>query len=46
MQNDHLKVCTKCVMDTTDPNIVFDDNGICNHCLEFEYKTKLNGGRR
>ena len=42
MQNAHLKVCTKCVMDTTDPNIVFDDNGICNHCLEFEYKTKLN----
>jgi N-acetyl sugar amidotransferase len=42
MQNDHLKVCTKCVMDTTDPNIVFDDNGICNHCLEFEYKSKLN----
>jgi len=42
MQNAHLKVCTKCVMDTTDPSIVFDDNGICNHCLEFEYKTKLN----
>ena len=23
-------------MDTTDPEIVFDKNGICNHCLEFD----------
>jgi N-acetyl sugar amidotransferase len=25
-------VCTKCVMDTTDSNIIFDDKGICDHC--------------
>ena len=25
------RICTKCVMDTTDPDITFDDNGICNH---------------
>lgn len=25
-------VCTRCVMDTTDPDIVFDQNGVCNHC--------------
>lgn len=24
--------CTRCVMDTTDPDIVFDDLGHCNHC--------------
>lgn len=24
--------CTRCVMDTTDPAIAFDDGGICNHC--------------
>jgi DNA-directed RNA polymerase subunit N (RpoN/RPB10) len=24
--------CTRCIMDTTDPDIVFDDNGVCNHC--------------
>ena len=24
--------CTRCVMDTTDPNIVFDEQGHCNHC--------------
>lgn len=26
------QICTRCVMDTTDPNIVFDDEGVCNHC--------------
>lgn len=28
--------CNRCVMDTTDPNIVFDDEGICNHCEEYK----------
>jgi len=27
-------------MDTTDPEIVFDENGVCNHCKEFEAITK------
>ncbi len=27
--------CTRCVMDTTDPDIVFDAEGHCNHCNEF-----------
>lgn len=26
------KICNRCVMDTTDPDIVFDENGFCNHC--------------
>ena len=26
------QVCTRCVMDTTDPDIQFDKNGVCNHC--------------
>lgn len=26
------RVCTRCVMDTTDPDIVFDADGVCNHC--------------
>jgi N-acetyl sugar amidotransferase len=25
-------VCTRCVMDTSDPDIRFDPNGVCNHC--------------
>lgn len=31
--------CTSCVMDTTDPEISFDENGICNHCREFDEVT-------
>lgn len=27
-----VRVCTRCVMDTTDPEIEFDAEGICNHC--------------
>lgn len=30
------KRCNRCIMDSTDPEIVFDDNGICNHCHEFD----------
>ena len=29
------QVCSNCVMDTSDPNIIFDKNGICNHCNNF-----------
>lgn len=32
--------CTKCVMDTTDSEISFDLNGVCNHCHNFENVTK------
>jgi len=28
-------VCSNCVMDTTDSKIVFDDNGVCDHCNTF-----------
>ncbi len=34
------QICTRCIMDTTDPDIVFNDNGVCNHC--FEYDSKVN----
>lgn len=30
------QVCTRCVMDTTDPEIIFDDQGVCNHCYYFD----------
>ncbi|MBH9538449.1 N-acetyl sugar amidotransferase [Novosphingopyxis sp. YJ-S2-01] len=29
------QICTRCVMDTTDPLISFDDAGMCNHCTDF-----------
>ena len=31
-----LRVCTRCVMDTSDPEIEFDENGVCNHCKRAE----------
>jgi N-acetyl sugar amidotransferase len=30
------QICTKCVLDTTDPGITFDENGVCNYCREVE----------
>lgn len=33
--SDSLKICSNCVMDTTDSNIVFDDQGVCDHCKTF-----------
>lgn len=29
------RICTRCVMDTTDAEIVFDENGVCDHCVTF-----------
>lgn len=29
------QICTQCVMDTSDPDIKFDSQGICNHCRKF-----------
>ena len=26
------RICARCIMDTTDPDITFDDYGVCNHC--------------
>jgi len=30
------RVCTRCLMDTSDPEIQFDERGICNHCHDYE----------
>jgi N-acetyl sugar amidotransferase len=32
------KICSKCVMDTTDTGIVFDENGVCNLCKDYDLK--------
>ncbi len=29
-------ICKRCVMDTTDPDIIFDDKGVCNHCHTYD----------
>ena len=32
MEKRKYQVCTCCVMDTTDEDIVFDENGVCERC--------------
>ncbi len=32
------KICIRCVMDASVPDIEFDDNGVCNFCKEHEKK--------
>lgn len=34
------RVCSRCVMDTSDPEIRFDENGVCSHCTEFNSVTR------
>lgn len=30
------QICNKCIMDTSDPNIIFDQDGVCDYCNNFE----------
>jgi N-acetyl sugar amidotransferase len=30
------QICTKCIMDTSDPDITFNESGVCNHCVELQ----------
>src|SRR5688572_18273108 len=30
------RICTRCIMDTSDPDIYFDEKGICNRCKAYE----------
>jgi hypothetical protein len=29
------QMCAQCIMDTTDPEILFDSAGVCNHCHRY-----------
>ena len=35
VKNSGYQQCSKCVMDTSDPLITFDGDGVCNHCSHF-----------
>lgn len=32
--------CTRCVMVTSDSKITFDENGVCDHCRNFDKNIK------
>lgn len=40
MKDIRHRVCTNCVMDTTDSKIIFDEKGVCDHCNTY-YKDIL-----
>src|SRR5262249_15570023 len=29
-------ICSRCIMDTSDPEIFFDDARVCNHCHDYD----------
>ncbi|WP_439145971.1 N-acetyl sugar amidotransferase [Vibrio sp.] len=37
-----IKVCSNCVMDSTDSKISFDQNGVCDHCNDFYENVEPN----
>lgn len=36
------RVCSRCVMDTTDPYVTFDAKGVCSHCHRYEQLVSEN----
>ncbi len=48
LKNFHLKSvalqsyqrCERCIMDTTDPTIAFDGDGVCSHCHNYDRRMK------
>ncbi len=36
------QICKNCIMDTSDPHIEFDNDGLCNHCINFRDILKPN----
>ncbi|MEZ1537185.1 N-acetyl sugar amidotransferase [Pseudomonas asiatica] len=36
------KICTRCIMDTSDPNIRVDQHGVCEYCANFNSVIKPN----
>ena len=51
MDNKDYQICKNCVMDTSDSKIIFDEEGVCEHCTNFynniqnTWKTALNSSR-
>lgn len=36
------RTCTRCIMDSSDPNITFDERGWCDYCRNFDEHIKPN----
>lgn len=42
MIKDQYQICSNCVMDTSDSKIIFDESGMCDHCIDFYENVKPN----
>jgi len=40
--NNSYKICTRCIMDTSDPQISFNEKGWCDYCTSFELNIRPN----
>ena len=38
--NGSKKICSRCIMDCSDPNIKFYENNLCDYCINFEKNIK------
>ncbi|MBL69313.1 MAG: ExsB family protein [Verrucomicrobiales bacterium] len=45
VRSESHQICGRCVMDTSDPYIEFDSEGICNHCREYLQERARFSGR-
>ena len=46
LDNNNLRICTRCVMDESAAGINFDNNGICSYCIDLEEKLKNNNSTK
>jgi len=42
MTDREYTICSNCIMDTSDPHIVFDERGYCDYCVNFELAIEPN----
>ena len=40
------QICTRCVMDNTDPGVTFDEDGVCSSCTRYLEVRALSGTGR
>jgi putative aminotransferase len=42
MKDSKMTTCSNCIMDTSDPKITFDQDGVCDYCVNFSVEIKPN----
>ena len=46
MNKNSYQICTRCIMDTTDPDISFDEYGVCANCHKYDRDVELYGYKK